>query len=743
MTKNIVKEIPESIKNYKIEKELYKISNITLYSAINTDINEKVLIDIFQKENLKINVNEITFMNNQVFLMKLLNHKNILKLYEIIETKKHAFIVYEYFNGMKLSDYISKKKKLTEEETIIIFKEILSVLVYLHGMYLCDLNLSSNNILIDSKNNIKFCDFKYGHFYSTKEKSKAGFIGDHFFTCPELHSKKNYNPELADMWSCGIILYQMLTGSYPFNSKKDLNLIRSIIVGSYTIPNNVSSNMKNIIKGLIEKNEDKRFKINDLFNQKYFKDKNITKNSLGQGLNILTMKYPIDGVVLNICKNNFEIDVGIMIKSLQNNRFTPITSLFKQIVTKLTNKGMQTINDLISDKFISYVNDHNNDLKEEEQINNIHNYLKKEEDIKKNSKDVAAILLNNQNEISTGLEDLKKQLENAKKGIKPKIRQKSEDFGRIKKKKTYQSDNYKKFLMKMNNQNQNLPKKKNINNIKAVKRNTVLLGDFKAKINKNAIKKGVPKLGNQPGGRFINKDDNNEEKKSFEDIKEEEFKQNENNKKEENDKDDSLNLSQSNSENSIKSNESENSLKKEEKKEEIINVEKEQKIQKDSVNNNVSPQKFENNIEKKSSIKKKTSHGKTNQFNPMFTAKLNKVGVKNNTEQKPKKVIINNQKNDMNEINKKIATNDKKILLNLKKEELEREMNIMKIKNELKKQTNNKNSVEVAKNAQANKKTEAPKVQGFKNIKEMIEANLKKQRVMSNGGLKKKVPGAK
>jgi serine/threonine protein kinase len=150
--------IPESIKSYKIEKESYKLINTILYSGINTDINEKVLIHIFPKEKIKTSVNEVTFMNNHVFLMKLLNHKNILRLYEIIETKTHAFLIYEYFNGIKLSDYILKKKKLNEEETLNIFKEIISALIYLHEMYLCDLNLSSNNIIIDTKNNI-FLEF--------------------------------------------------------------------------------------------------------------------------------------------------------------------------------------------------------------------------------------------------------------------------------------------------------------------------------------------------------------------------------------------------------------------------------------------------------------------------------------------------------------------------------------------------------------------------------------------------------
>jgi len=222
--------------------------------------------------------------------MKILNHKNILQLYEIIETKSHAFLIYEYFNGMKLSDYIIKKKKLTEDESLKIFKEILSALAYLKEMYICNLNINSHNILIDSKNHIKICDFKFGHFYSPKEKSRSNFIGDHFSSCPELHSKRPYNPESADIWSTGILLYQMLTGSLPFKSQKDLELIRLIIRGDYSMPNSLSVNMKTLIKGLLETKEEKRFKLNDIFNQQIIKEKKITKASLLQGLNILTTK---------------------------------------------------------------------------------------------------------------------------------------------------------------------------------------------------------------------------------------------------------------------------------------------------------------------------------------------------------------------------------------------------------------------------------------------------------------------
>ena len=816
MSKNSNNDIPESIKNYKIENVLYKLSTSTLYKAINVDINEKVLIHIFPKEELKSNANEVTFMNNHVFLMKLLNHKNILKLYEIIETKKYAFLVYEYFEGVKLSDYISKKKKLSEDESMTIFKEILSILVYLHDMYLCNLNINSNNIIIDTKNNIKLCDFKFGHFYSNKEKSKTNLLGEHFSACPELHSKKPYSPELADIWSCGILLFQMVTGQLPFNNKthKDLDLIRLIIKGEYSIPNSVSANMKNLIKGLLEK-EDKRFKINDLFNQQILKDKKITKESLTHGLNILIAKYPIDGTVLNICKNNFGIDVANIIKNLQNNKFTPITSLFKQIVTKLANKGIQTINDLYSKKFNSYLSDTNNYLKEEQQINNIQNYLKKEEEIKKNSQDMAAILLNNQNEISKGLEDLKQQFEQAKKGIKPLKRNRS--FGNEKKnnrrRRTFQLDNNKDIMRNVNrlnnianNLNKNAnnpnnpnnkntsPKKKNVN-ILPVKRNTVCFPDMNSfginKKGKIANNKNAAKGPNRQRFGHQNKNENKFKKgthKVIEEIKEEDEEHKEKDKSKEKEKrkekekeeehKEEKELNKSNSEKSIQSEKSSNSEKeekkeekeeekveekveekKEEKKEEKVEEKKEEKVE-EKKEEKVEEKKEEKKVEKKvekNDNKKSNIHNNIKNINkdkklmipmpmpmpmPLNQVKLNKIP--NNTEQKNKKILVNNQQNDVNAINKKLENNEKKVKINLKKEELEKEMNIMKIKGDLKKGVN-KSSYEIGKTANT-KKNEQPKVAGFKNIKEMIEQNIKKQRVMSTGVLrpdKKKNPGKK
>ena len=682
------KTIHDSIKSYKIEKkETYKLSNITLYTAINTYINEKVLIHIYPKEGLLTNPNEVTFMNNQIYLMKILNHKNILQLFEIIETRTHTFLIFEYFQGMKLSDYIIKKKKLSEDESLKIYKELLSALLYLKEMYICNLNLNSQNILIDSKNNIKICDFKFGHFYSPVDKSKAKLIGDHFSACPELHSKRPYNPELADMWSSGILLYQMITGTLPFKSQKDLELIRLIIRGDYLMPNSISNNMRNLIKGLLETKEEKRLKLNDVFNQQIIKEKKIIKNSLIPGLNILTTKYPIDDIVLNIFKNKLNIDEEILKQNLENNKFNEITSLFKQIVSKLKMKEIPIINDLSSNKFINYIKDNNNLLKEEEQINNIQNYLKKEEEVKKKSEDIAAILLNNLNEISKDLQDLKRQYDLAKRGIRPLKRMRSFGDTKAKKKKMFDFDEEKK-------------NKENDDNTNNIKRNTAV---FQNKIlNKENKQDKKPEVKNDI--EEITKSDDNIQKEEEKNIKDENNGQNQLNEIKEKEK--------------INENEDKNiEILSQKINEEKIDKKIEQKFQ-EKIISSKSPAKKE---EKKLIIPEK----KFNLKEQLNSVKLSKVPMKNQIEQKAKKIMMN--KPEMNNIKPK---------MNLKKEDLEKELNLLKAKKEIK-NTNTKNinnNKDIKQNTQ--KKVEQ-KASGFKNLKEIFEQNMKRQRVMSNDNAKK------
>ena len=146
--------MPSKIKSYKIEKELCIISNAHICLATNLNIKEKVLIKIYDKEILHQNTDLISLINNEIFL------------------------IMEYFNIITLSDYIKSKKKFTEDESLNIYKQVISILLYFHDMNIGHLNLNPNEILIDSLGNIRLCDFKYSVFYTSTDKVKCKYIGD-------------------------------------------------------------------------------------------------------------------------------------------------------------------------------------------------------------------------------------------------------------------------------------------------------------------------------------------------------------------------------------------------------------------------------------------------------------------------------------------------------------------------------------------------------------------------------------
>ena len=101
-------KMPSRIKNYKIEKELCVISNGHICEGNNININEKVLIKIYDKELIQYKYEELSLINNEIFMLRLINHRNCLKLYEIIESPSYIFLIMEHFNGIKLVDYMKQ-----------------------------------------------------------------------------------------------------------------------------------------------------------------------------------------------------------------------------------------------------------------------------------------------------------------------------------------------------------------------------------------------------------------------------------------------------------------------------------------------------------------------------------------------------------------------------------------------------------------------------------------------------------
>ena len=420
-TKEKEKGIPKKINNYTIDQKLFETNSCSFYSANNTYISEKVLIRIISRKYLYLNTEEITHINNEIFLLKLINHKNILRLYEIIESKDYIFIIYEYFPGDSLPNFV-KNQKLSENQILSILHKIIIAMIYLHNtMHISHLTINLESFLIDKDLNIKIINFKYGCIYSKDIYNFKDNKDMTLFTCPEIHAKKNYNPELADVYSCGIIVYYLYVGELPFHSNQKIINEETIMKGEYSLPENTSAKMLKIITTLLEYDSEKRKKFRDLLNEDWFKDipnKNEEKKEL-KGFNVLHEKYPVDENVMKVC-NAYKLNKGDIFKYLKSNTFNSITSLYKQIEKKMNNKGIKTLGDLYSDKFIGYLN------------NNLNHY--DNEECKSNNDKVQKELHNNE----VVIKEKKKKIESNNPGVYEelkKIKEKCDktDFTSIKK----------------------------------------------------------------------------------------------------------------------------------------------------------------------------------------------------------------------------------------------------------------------------------------------------------------------
>ena len=368
--------IPKNINSYILESEIDKCSFGSVYTATHKYTEEKVAIKILSKTQLQRNITEINLINNEISILKILNHKNIIKLYEVLESDSYIFIVMEHCSGKGLFDEIIQKKNLNEKEALIIFHQLIDTMIYLHNMNICHRDIKPENILFDKNNQIKLIDFGFSFCYGNPNLKINDDFGTPSYACPEMHKGEKYIPELADVWSCGILLYTMVSGYLPFSEEDDFLNGELIIKGQFDIPKFFSVQLKDLIKHMIEPNPKKRFRFIDVLVSDWFTLNN--DFSLIGGINIFQVNFPIDENLLNLC-NAYGYDKEVIRKGLKENKYDSNTAIYRILLKKIKNIGIESISDLYSNQFINYINNTDNWFEDIERIRKVKEYYIKEE----------------------------------------------------------------------------------------------------------------------------------------------------------------------------------------------------------------------------------------------------------------------------------------------------------------------------------------------------------------------------
>uniref|UniRef100_A0A673CI36 non-specific serine/threonine protein kinase n=1 Tax=Sphaeramia orbicularis TaxID=375764 RepID=A0A673CI36_9TELE len=198
-----------------------------------------------------------TELFREVRIMKILNHPNIVKLFEVIETERTLYLVMEYASGGEVFDYLVAHGRMKEKEARAKFRQIVSAVQYCHQKHIVHRDLKAENLLLDADMNIKIADFGFSNEFTLGNKLDT-FCGSPPYAAPELFQGKKYDGPEVDVWSLGVILYTLVSGSLPFDGQNLKELRERVLRGKYRIPFYMSTDCENLLKRFLVLNPAKR-----------------------------------------------------------------------------------------------------------------------------------------------------------------------------------------------------------------------------------------------------------------------------------------------------------------------------------------------------------------------------------------------------------------------------------------------------------------------------------------------------
>ncbi|XP_073848194.1 par-1 isoform X22 [Musca autumnalis] len=256
----------EHIGKYKLIKTIGKGNFAKVKLAKHLPTGKEVAIKIIDKTQL--NPGSLQKLFREVRIMKMLDHPNIVKLFQVIETEKTLYLVMEYASGGEVFDYLVLHGRMKEKEARVKFRQIVSAVQYCHQKRIIHRDLKAENLLLDSELNIKIADFGFSNEFTPGSKLDT-FCGSPPYAAPELFQGKKYDGPEVDVWSLGVILYTLVSGSLPFDGSTLRELRERVLRGKYRIPFYMSTDCENLLRKFLVLNPAKRASLETIMSDKW------------------------------------------------------------------------------------------------------------------------------------------------------------------------------------------------------------------------------------------------------------------------------------------------------------------------------------------------------------------------------------------------------------------------------------------------------------------------------------------
>lgn len=256
---------------YHKYEQIGKGAYSTVYKAYHNDLSK---IFAVKEINISIHKKNIERFREEIFLMNKFNHQNILKLYETIEDDNYIYLILEYCENGDLKNFLSKRP-MKEKNVRKFMKQIVSGLQYLNNKNVYHRDLKPQNILLTKDYTIKISDF--GLAKTCESDTLLDTIcGSPMYMAPEIMKYKKYDTK-ADLWSLGVIFYQMLTGKTPYTARSHSELMNNIENQDVIFPKCICVTKEglDLLLKLLQKKSDERMTWEELFKHTWLNDENI------------------------------------------------------------------------------------------------------------------------------------------------------------------------------------------------------------------------------------------------------------------------------------------------------------------------------------------------------------------------------------------------------------------------------------------------------------------------------------
>ena len=391
----------KQISDYILHDEIGSGGFAKVVKGIHIPTGEKVAVKIMDKIQLFTDPLNLRRVKTEISILKLVRHKNIIKLYEVIETPQKIYLIMEYCEGGELFDYIVQKQHLTERQACAFFHEIIDALEYLHSINIVHRDIKPENLLLDKLNkkiSLKLIDFGISNIYNMQNLLKTP-CGTASYAPPEMHKGEKYYGLLTDIWSSGVVLYAMAFGYLPFCDDDEEINVTNIIEGNYEIPSSASPELYDLLIHLLDINPLTRYDIDQIKVHPWYNM--ISTNNNRPGLIVGYHKIPIDERIINVCQT-YGYDANKVRESVINNSYDNNSSIYYIILNKMKSMGIESISDLNSPEFLNYINDPKNIFfSKANMLNNNHNLT--HEDKSSNHRNNNNNILKNDNHLNLQL----------------------------------------------------------------------------------------------------------------------------------------------------------------------------------------------------------------------------------------------------------------------------------------------------------------------------------------------------